>query len=239
MAEFKKIRTKKKSTYALEQIVDAIRRGVYRAGDRLPPEREMAEQMGVSRPSMREAISALQLVGILESRPGDGTYVLRNLTNFEEEYRARLLLEQSESLEEAFEARRVLEESVVRLACRKATPRDLQAIVEALAQMRRAAEAQDFEEFTAANQRFHQAIAAATHNSLVLRALEPLLEVLRQQLPRRLREKFYQEDSRKFEETYELHRRIYEAIARRDAARAVRGMRRHFELLERDLEMAD
>jgi len=141
---FKRIETKRKSTYAAEQIVEAIRRGRYRVGDKLPPEREIAEQMGVSRPSVREAISALQIE---------------------------------------------------------------------------------------ANQRFHRAIAEATHNSLLLRALEPLLEVMRQRLPRELRGKYYREDARKFERTYEIHRRIFEALAVRDAARAARAVRRHFDVL--------
>ncbi len=232
---FKRIETKRKSTYAAEQIVEAIRRGRYKVGDKLPPEREIAEQMGVSRPSVREAISALQIAGILESRPGDGTYVVRVPQSLEEQYPALVLLEQSESLAEAFEARRALEESVVRLACEKATPEDLKRIGRELRDMARAAQAQNFDAFMEANQRFHRAIAEATHNSLLLRALEPLLEVMRQRLPRELRGKYYREDARKFERTYEIHRRIFEALAARDAARAARAVRRHFDVLERDL----
>ncbi|EKD34792.1 MAG: hypothetical protein ACD_75C02183G0001, partial [uncultured bacterium] len=68
-------RYKKKSSFIADQILRMINSGLYKAGSRLPSERTITEQMGVSRPSLREAISALQIVGILESRPGDGTYV--------------------------------------------------------------------------------------------------------------------------------------------------------------------
>ncbi|MBI3998745.1 MAG: FadR family transcriptional regulator, partial [Armatimonadetes bacterium] len=73
---FQRIATKRKSALVAEQLIEAIRSNVYRVGSRLPPERVIAEQMGVSRPSVREALSALQLAGVLESRPGDGTYVV-------------------------------------------------------------------------------------------------------------------------------------------------------------------
>ncbi|MBU0652918.1 MAG: GntR family transcriptional regulator [Proteobacteria bacterium] len=66
---------KKKSSFIADQILRMINSGGYTAGSKLPSERIITEQMGVSRPSLREAISALQIVGILESRPGDGTYV--------------------------------------------------------------------------------------------------------------------------------------------------------------------
>jgi DNA-binding FadR family transcriptional regulator len=68
-------RFQKRSSIIAEQIVNKIRSGEYPQGSRLPPERAIAEQMGVGRPSVREAISALQIAGLLESRPGDGTYV--------------------------------------------------------------------------------------------------------------------------------------------------------------------
>jgi GntR family transcriptional repressor for pyruvate dehydrogenase complex len=66
---------KKKSSLIAEQILQFIKTGVYEQASKLPPERIIAEQMKVGRPSVREAISALHIAGILESRPGDGTYV--------------------------------------------------------------------------------------------------------------------------------------------------------------------
>ncbi|MFQ5794869.1 MAG: FadR/GntR family transcriptional regulator [Candidatus Bipolaricaulia bacterium] len=235
MAEFTKIEKKRKSTYAAEQIVEAIRRGAYHVGDKLPPEREIAAQMGVSRPSVREALSALQLVGIVESRAGDGTYVLSNMVGLEEGYRALSLLEESESLYEAFEARRVLEEGIAGLVCNKATSKDLQALETSLTAMRQTADVRNFDAFNRANQGFHLTLVTATHNSLLVRALEPLLEVMGQRLPRQLREKYYRSDSQRFRETFEIHRRIFQAIEQRDRVQAVFEMGQHFDALETDL----
>lgn len=236
MSGFKRIETKRKSAYAAEQIIDAIRQGRFQVGDRLPPERDVAEQMDVSRPSIREAISALQLVGVLESRVGDGTYVAKALADVDEEYRAVHLLEESESLPEAFEARRVLEEGIAGLAAEKATEGDLRDIEDALASMEQAATAEDFKIFNRANQDFHQALAQATHNSLLIRTLDPLLEVMRQTLPERLREMFYESDQERFARTYAVHCELFRAVRDRDRDRATRAMADHFELLQRDLE---
>lgn len=74
---FEKVRPRKVSAIAAEQIVAAINRGDYPVGSKLPSEFELAEQMGVSRPSIREALSALEAMSIIESRPGSGNYVLR------------------------------------------------------------------------------------------------------------------------------------------------------------------
>jgi len=66
-----KIQTKKKSTYIADQIIRAVQKGIYKVGDKLPSERQIVKKTGVSRPSVREALSALQIVGLVESKSGD------------------------------------------------------------------------------------------------------------------------------------------------------------------------
>ena len=78
---FVKVRTKKKSDCIAEQILTAIHGGIYQMGDKLPSEQEMAEKTGTSRASVREALSALRLAGIVESITGNGIYIRR--TNVE------------------------------------------------------------------------------------------------------------------------------------------------------------
>jgi len=236
MPSFKKIECKKKSTYAAEQLVEAIRQGKFSVGDRLPSERDIADSMGVSRPSVREALSALQLVGILESRPGAGTYVLRAIAGFEEAYPAFSLLEESESLHEAYEARCVLEEGIAALVCVKATDQDFEALGRALQRLEQAAANQDFEAFNCANRDFHLALAYAAHNGLLIRALEPLLEVMHQNLPRKLRKSFYRSSKRRFDNSLELHKTLYQALTRRDRDQAVSATREHFIALGKDIQ---
>jgi len=230
---FQKIETKKKSVYAAEQILEAIQKGVYAVGDKLPPERVLAEKMGVSRPLVREALSALQLVGLLESKAGDGTYVLKPAKGTK--IRALTLLERSESLSEALEARKALERSIVELAVEKLTPAKLAHIENALEHMRQAADEKDFDEFNQANWEFHSAIVKAAENSLIERALEPLLNIMKKQLPREIRRRFYLAKG-EFFETFELHRHIFEAIKSKDKQMASKAMDEHFNALENSLK---
>jgi GntR family transcriptional repressor for pyruvate dehydrogenase complex len=232
-APFQRIETKKKSTYVAEQILEAIRRGTYRVGDRLPPERSIAEQMGVSRPSVREALSALQLAGIVDSRAGDGTYVAR----LPDGTGTRVLswLEESDSPVEALEARRVLERAVAAFAVHRMTEGALAEVRSALERMRDAAARTHFEEFNTANAAFHLAIARATGNVLLERAIRPLVEIMGQQLAVELRRRDYTPDSAFFATAYQVHEDLYRALAARDAGGAAAAMDRHFDMIENAL----
>src|SRR4030042_2752670 len=99
-------RFKKKSSFIADQILGMINAGRYKVGSKLPSERTITEQMGVSRPSLREAISALQIVGILESRPGDGTYVSNPVPTEDLMRRAVAVLEECDSPFENMQARK-------------------------------------------------------------------------------------------------------------------------------------
>lgn len=229
---FQRIETKRKSVYVAEQIAEAIRMKVYRAGDRLPPERAIAEQMGVSRPSVREALSALQLAGVLETRAGDGTYVV---AGNDRQYAAISFLEGQESPVEALEARRVVERAVVQMAAARATAPGLDAVAHALDDLRDAAERRDYEAFAAANGTFHLAIVRLTANELLEHAVSPLINVMSQQLAREMRRREYAPDGAAFDEMFAVHAKVYEALRAGDAVRAVEAMDRHFDRIEASL----
>ncbi len=229
---FQRIATKRKSALVAEQLTEAIRQQVYKAGDRLPPERVIAEQMGVSRPSVREALSALQLAGVLESRAGDGTYVVK-LPDWRDAVVS--LLEEEESPVEAIEARRVLERGIVQMAAERVTPQGLDNIGRALEALRRAADERDYEAFNAANLPFHLAIIRATGNELLEQAVRPLLEVMQHQLAKEMRRREYAPDGAFFEAVYGVHAEIYAALKDGDTDRAASEMDRHFDLIEASL----
>lgn len=115
-----------KSDRVLEAIAQKIETGELKPGDRLPSERELAMQLGVSRPAVREAIAALQFAGLVESRVGDGTYVTFRLTQPVELRlsKAREILQTSQSPLEVLTLRRVLEVGAARLAVKRAMPED-------------------------------------------------------------------------------------------------------------------
>ncbi|MBW6487423.1 MAG: GntR family transcriptional regulator, partial [Syntrophobacterales bacterium] len=122
---------KKKSSFIADQLLCMINAGAYAPGERLPSERAITEQMGVSRPSLREAISALQIVGILESRPGDGTYVCFPSATEDLKRQVLTVLEESDSPYENMQARKALEIGAVQLTIKVATDADLLAIQKA------------------------------------------------------------------------------------------------------------
>jgi len=229
---FERVATKKKSAQVAEQIVDRIRRGVYKVGDRLPPERVIAEQMAVSRPSVREALSALELTGIVESRSGDGTYVARVAPDRLKEVAALTILEESSSILDALEARRVFERGIIALAVQRRAPQALIPVQTAVAEMEKAAAARDYDRFNAANHRFHLAIAAMSGNTYLQGTLQPLLAVMRERLALALRRKAYQHRREYFDRTLRAHKEILAALEAGDVTAAQRAMDAHFALLE-------
>lgn len=119
----KDLQSENKSMYSAAQIIQFIKEGKYKAGDKLPSERDLARQLGVSRHPVREALSALRLAGIITSRPGDGTFVASPGLNVEE--RVQEILKKGGSPLEAWEARKVMEGKVAEVAAIQATNEDV------------------------------------------------------------------------------------------------------------------
>lgn len=147
---------------AIARIRDLISSGQLRPGDRLPPEQQLSEDLGLSRSSTREAVRALVTSRVLDVRRGDGTYVTSlSPQHLLEGIGFAMELTQEESLVELAEARRVLEAQVTALAARRASAEDLEAVAGHLGAMRAAEDPEEFVEHDAA---FHAAIARASGN---------------------------------------------------------------------------
>src|SRR3989475_9145520 len=118
-----------KSTRIYEEIVRQIKgmiaEGRLKSGDQLPPERELAEKFVVSRTSVREALRALESVGLIEIRPGEGTFVRQVPLDALVGPLALVMTSQREAIGELFEARRVLEPAIAALAAGRATPEEI------------------------------------------------------------------------------------------------------------------
>jgi GntR family transcriptional repressor for pyruvate dehydrogenase complex len=223
---FEKVETKRKHLYVAEQILRAIKEGVYKAGDKLPPERVLAEEMGVSRNSIREALSALQVLNIVESKAGDGTYIKKLVESINIESQILPILEESESPFKIFEARNVLEMGVVELAIDNATPEDIERIRRALERMYKQAEARDYEGYLAANLDFHLAIAEATANPIVERMMTLLWETTSQRLLNEMLIDYWQEN---INSSIEIHEQIFAAIKDKNKELIHKVIRRHYE----------
>ncbi len=220
--------TKKKSTRVAEQIIDAISKGEYKVGDRLPPERKIAEEMGVSRVPVREALSALQIVGIVEIVTGEGTYIRRSAESTLVKSQALSLLEENESPFEAYRARRIFEAAIIDTAIDQADHEDLARIEGVLKRMEEAVNKKDFNEYFKANRDFHLAIAQATNNSPIKNIIDYLLSILDQQIWKEAAQKHFS-NYEHIKEYLHRHYRILDAIKGKDKNRARTEIESHFD----------
>jgi DNA-binding FadR family transcriptional regulator len=207
-----------------DQLRELIGNGEYAPGARLPAERELARELGVSRPSLREALIALEIEGLLEVRVGSGIYVTPP------DGRARHAPPADASGPfEVIRARRMIEGECAALAARHASPVLLRALRKAHASMRK--EARRSHNPLHADRAFHVRIAEAAGNS----ALELLVQTLWDQRVG----PFYRALEKKLEypamagETLREHAAVLAAIVSRDPARARAAMRRHMDLTSR------
>ncbi len=238
-AHFKIIKSEKKSTQLAEQIIEAIQNGIYQPGDRIPSERIIAEETGISRPSVREAMSALQIAGIVESKGGSGCYA-KEIGHESLTLNVLSMLEKSIGPFEMLEARKAIEPAVARLAANKAASQHLELIRRALLQMRKAAELVDAKSFDSADHDFHIAIAAATGNEAIKKVVQYLLRPMIGKIWRQIKlEKDSMQDNEHVDMVIRSHERILAAIEEKEAQVAEDEMIEHIKFTEKNMFEAE
>ncbi len=203
----------------IERIKRLISDGTYRPGMQLPSERDLAIQLGVSRPSLREALRTLAVIGALETRHGSGTNVARSSSRILKSSFEFLLLLDRPTIVDLYETRELIEVHLVGRAAERRTDADVIAIGDALDGMRgippTAAEA------IAANLRFHEAIARAAQSLVLERMMSCLHDGIRATIqasgPGVLDAGM----------SFAVHEQIHDAIVRRNPADARRAMTLH------------
>ena len=231
--QFHKVRPKKVATIVAEQIIETIKDGSFPVGSKLPSEFELAEHMGVSRPTIREALSALTAVGLIESKPGSGNYV-RNGTSLIDTIgeEAVLVLENESSCIEIMEARGLFEPPVAGLAARKRTPDDVKELRSLYDKLGKLAKKGDFDPYFAIDKEVHLAIVTAAHNNLVSSALIPLINTMDQKLYREFTQDYYFKNQLGLEDVAALHDDLIGAIIDQKADMAVEKMKLHWERMQ-------
>ena len=192
------------------QIQERLERGEIKPGDQLPSERVLAEQLRVSRPSVREALRSLELLGVTESRPGGGTFI--RVASPDALLRPLAALTRAHDLEDILEVRELLEPALAALAARRAHEGDLVALRAILAEQEN--KVSRGESFVEEDTRFHYLVAQAAKNELVLRMLGVIMDVLRVS-----RAEWLQSPERA-RASLEGHRALLAAIERHDAEAA-------------------
>jgi len=226
-----------RSQVVLEYLVRGVSSGQYKENQKLPAERELADICNVSRSSVREALSILAALDIVDRRIGDGTYVRccnEKLLNL-----ALQIATHNSELRDIFELQRILEAGIAELAARRMNSERIAALREALSEMEKAAREGDIKSYFAADRKFHLAIAASTGNSLIYQHVLALMNHMDQPLWRIVKAYFIQHRNSYVEQSLSTHRRLLAALEARDTAQARRVMEEHFERVENEIFGSD
>jgi len=236
MNVFRPIQHSRSAEEVAHQIEGLVLEGVLRVGDRLPGERELALETGVSRPIVREAIKHLEDRGILESRHGGGTYVADVIgTVFSPQISASLASHSRATLD-YLEYRREIEAIAARLAASRGTQADRELLGGIVARMEAAHEAEDFEAEAQADIEFHSLIGEMAHNLVLLHTLRSCYKLLSEGIFQNRSRLYQTPDGRS--KLLEQHRAIHKAIVRGDSIAAEAAARAHIShIIEATLEL--
>lgn len=201
------------------RVSDLIKASQLKAGDRLPPERELSKQLGVSRPSLRAGLRAMSSMGVLKSRQGAGTFVADGPPMLDSEPLRLLASLHGFSFNHMFETRSILEVGAAGLAAEHATGEQLATLADEIAEMY--ANLNDPQQYLVHDICFHRAVAAASNNPTLVTLVEMVSAVMYE----RRRETI--ERAHDFSESLELHQQVYRAIRARQPEEARAAMREH------------
>jgi GntR family transcriptional repressor for pyruvate dehydrogenase complex len=202
----------------VRQLIDC---GALGPGARLPPERDLAVQVGVSRPTVRAGLRTLAALGVVHSRRGSGTYIPQGPPTLGAEALSFLAALHKFSSDDVYEARRILEVGAAGLAAERATPDHLATLADEVASL--FAALNDRQVFLVHDINFHRGIAAASGNPIVASLVE-MVSALYYERRRTTAERAVDRDLR---DAADAHRHIYQAVRAKDADRARRLMHEH------------
>jgi GntR family transcriptional repressor for pyruvate dehydrogenase complex len=224
---YKTVRSSRLYEQIVKQIEDSVLKGVLKPGDQLPAERELAEQFGVSRTAVREAIKALTEKGLVESYSGRGTFITNGTSHaIRQSLDLIMRIGQAEGSSHLAEVRDILEPEIAALAAARAEEQHLESLRQAVNVMD--ASRQDADAFIEADLDFHLALAEAAANPLILSLIDSIVGLLREQ-----RMRIFQTEGGPERGQYH-HRRILKAVENRDGEKARQCMRAHLKQVRQD-----
>lgn len=209
------------SEEVVARLREMIQRGELQHGDRLPPERDLAKMLGVSRPTLRAGIRSLSAVGVLQSKQGAGTFVVEadESPTLDSSSLQMLAALNNFSSDEMFEARLALEMSIAALAAERASSEQMTQMSEEITSMYAALE--EPEQYLVHDMRFHQIIAAASGNRILTALMNMVAQILFEARKKTVK------GALDLKESAEQHRQIYKAIREHKSEDARQAMRYH------------
>jgi len=221
--EFETIRRNKVYEEVARQIQNHIVEHL-KPGDVLPPERELAQMFGVSRGSVRDAIRSLELIGLLEPQQGRGTVVCEPSADALVGPLAAVLIQKQKLVAELLDVRKIIEPALARRAAQHASAAQIGEMEEILE--RHSEKVRRGEMAIEEDTQFHYCIALAADNSVILRIVDVLMDMLRATRQRSL------QTSGRAQKSLASHQRILAALKRHDPVASEAAMVRHLEEIE-------
>lgn len=203
----------------MNSLLEAIEAGKLKIDEDLPPERELAESLGVGRGSLRESLAVLDFMGVIETR-GNRKVVVKNAEYFKKALSFIHMSQNEDTFEDFMEFRRSNEMSIARLACQRAQPADIERLRNAVERLE--VDPSDFE----ADVEFHMDLSEASHNMIFAAIMDYVNYMILD-----LRMRFFTR-SDYHGKTASAHRRIFEAVKKGDADLAAFEMDRHLSIIE-------
>lgn len=227
---FKPIKQKKVYQHVIEQIQNMIISGHLKKGDKLPAERDLSEQLGVSRASIREALRALEIIGLLESKQGEGNFIRDNIGNsFFEPLSVMFLLNKGKK-EEILELRKMIEVETAASAATKITNNDIEELKDLMKRLENATNEKDSARI---DKELHYKIAQIADNSLamnLLNAISSLMELFIENAREIIMER---SETRNL--LIDQHQTICDALIEKNAIKAAEAMREHLNTINRSM----
>lgn len=237
---FEKIQpSKKKSVRVAEQIIEAIETGGLKPGEKLPSEHELADKMNISRPSVREALSGLQALDIVNTKIGSGTYVSETITESNLISPDLSVIEDEVSHLQIIEARKKIENALLEIVITKIGVKGLRQLRDILTTMKSHSSEREYEQYMNADHDFHETLIGLSDNPLAVEASRPLVASINGSLYRELTHKYYLIDDSRIQNCYKIHNDLFAALAKGNLQEAKESMNRHWQLMENALNNSE
>ncbi|WP_132743900.1 FadR/GntR family transcriptional regulator [Scopulibacillus darangshiensis] len=230
--QYKQIKSKKIYEVVADELVQMIKKGTLKPGDKLDSVQQLAENFQVGRSAVREALSALRAMGLVEMKQGEGTYIKEYDPGALSQSISTAVLMNQGDVKDLLEIRKILEVGAAGSASASWQEKDLDIIEEALSEMKMASGDQELGE--KADLTFHMGIANASHNKLLVHLMNSVSETMAETMKETRRIWIYSKETTS-ERLYQEHKSIFEAIERRDATKAQHLMLAHLVEVEKVL----
>jgi GntR family transcriptional regulator, transcriptional repressor for pyruvate dehydrogenase complex len=230
---FEQMQDTQKPHFVIDQVLSSIQDGTLAVGERLPSEAKLAELTGVGRTSVREALAALRLMGVVETRVGAGSYIATPLDGTPTPMRAASeigdAISKSSEAVQLQEARAVFETGMVRLSAARWNSEKAEQFERLLAAMDEAADSEGYEDYIRLHRDFHLALARATDNAVVEATERSFLESMDHEGWKDMERQSYLPNRRDYlTNSAKEHRAIFEAVRTGDGAQASELVHKHY-----------